>query len=285
MSDPGTTSSEAFVDLHSHSTASDGAASPRVMVETAHAAGLAAVALTDHDTLGGVDEALAVGAELGIRVIPGAELSTTDGQREWHLLALHVHDRAGLDAQLAPYREARIDRASRIVEKLEGVGAPIAYTDVLAEAAGGAVGRPHIARVLIAAGHVLDFREAFDRYLGYGRPAFVEKELIPIADAITMVHRCGGITVLAHPGPEGRAERVATLAAAGLDGLEIRHPGHAPEVESRLTKLAAQHGLVRSGGSDWHGASDGTRVLNGMRVPHAWLVEQDERVARVRATA
>ncbi len=283
MTIPAVREPERFVDLHSHSTASDGAASPREMVEAAVASGLAAVALTDHDTLGGVAEAQAAGEELGIRVIAGAELSTTDGQREWHMLALHVRDREALDSRLAHFRDAREDRARVIVEKLAAIGVAISYEDVLAESGGGAIGRPHIARVLIANGHVRDFREAFDRYLGYGRPAFAEKELIPIADAITMVHEAGGIAVLAHPGTDGRPERIAALAAAGLDGLEVRHPGHAMDVEPRLTRLAAQHGMVRSGGSDWHGGGEGTRLLNGMRVPIGWLQEQDERVARIRA--
>lgn len=269
----------ATVDLHAHSTASDGAFPPAEVVRRAHAAGLAAVALTDHDTLAGVPEAVATGVELGLRVVPGAELSVTDGEREWHLLALHVADVAGLDARLAEYRAARLTRARDIVERLVTHGIAISYDDVLDAAGGGAVGRPHVARALVQAGHVRDHREAFDRWLAAGRPAFVEKRLIAMADACRFIHAAGGLAVLAHPGGDGRRALIAPLVEAGLDGLEVRHPSHLPEDERRLTSLAAEFGLVRSGGSDWHGALEGSRVLDALRVPHEWLAEQDARVA------
>ncbi len=273
----------ATVDLHAHSTASDGVYAPRDVVRAAHEAGLAAVALTDHDTLGGVPEALATGAELSIRVVPGAELSTRFGDREWHLLALHVADVQGLDDRLAVYREARLARAERIVGRLVELGLPVTLQEILAESGGGSIGRPHVAAVLVRRGYVADFREAFDRWLGAGRPAFVDKELIGLSEACDMIHEAGGLAVLAHPGAYGRRATLEPMVRAGLDGLEVRHPGHAPDDERRLTNIAADFGLVRSGGSDWHGSPDGHRILDSMRVPHEWLEEQDERVAARRA--
>ena len=272
-----------FVDLHAHSTASDGAATPTGFVEAAARARLAAVALTDHDTLAGVGEAMEAGARHGIRIVAGSELSATDDGREVHLLALHVADPPRLDRELTRFRAQREDRAEAIVARLNELGVHVTLESVLAEAAGAAVGRPHVARAMVVAGVVRDYREAFDRYLGNGRPAFVAKVPLAVRDAARMTHDAGGILVFAHPGPDGTRERVERMAGEGLDGLEIIHPSHTPDDRARLTALADRLGLVRSGGSDWHGAPDGPRTLGGMHVPHGWLDRQDERVAARRA--
>ena len=268
-----------FVDLHSHSTASDGAVAPAVVVERAHAAGLAALALTDHDTLGGVAEAREAGGRLGVRIVPGAELSAHDGEREIHLLALHVEDPAALDAELARFRDQRHERAEEMVRLLRGLGASVTMDDVLERAGEGAVGRPHVARAMVDSGFVRDHREAFDRYIGAGRPAYVAKSVLPVPDAIRMAHDAGGIAVFAHPCGDGTRDRVERFARAGLDGLEILHPSQGPADVQRLGALADHFGLLRSGGSDWHGAAEGPRTLGVMRVPHEWLDRQDERVA------
>lgn len=280
---PGAAPGEPHVDLHSHSTASDGAVAPAVVVERAAAAGLAAIALTDHDSVAGVAEATAAGARLGVRVVPGAELSAHDGEREVHLLALHLADPGALDTELARFREQRHDRAEEIVRRLRELGSSVTLDDVLAESGGGAVGRPHVARAMISSGFVGSHREAFDRYLGTGRPAYVAKTVLPVAEAIRLAHDAGGIVVFAHPGADGTRERVERFARDGLDGLELLHPSQSAEDVARLGALAKHFGLVRSGGSDWHGAGEGPRQLGVMRVPHAWLDEQDERVTARRA--
>lgn len=272
-----------FVDLHSHSTASDGALAPEAVVETAAAAGLAALALTDHDTLAGVSAAQTAGARLGVRIVAGVELSLMDGDKEVHMLGLHIARVAALQSELEAVRDSRKSRAEEIVAKLNALGVPLTVDAVFAEAAGGAVGRPHIARALIAGGWVRDQREAFDRYLGAGRPANVEKQRISIADGIRLIHECGGLAVIAHPGGDGRRDRVEPMVALGLDGLEVKHPGHSAEDTLRIEALADHFGLVKSGGSDWHGASTGPRVLGGMRVPEEWLDLQDARLERRRA--
>jgi predicted metal-dependent phosphoesterase TrpH len=166
-----------------------------------------------------------------------------------------------------------------MVERLNALGMPVTMDAVLREAAGGAVGRPHVARALIAGGWALDFREAFDRYLGNNKPAFVAKDRLPIAEAIALIHDAGGLAVLAHPGAHLTRERLAAFVAEGLDGVEVLHPSHSWDDSQRLDALATELSLVRSGGSDWHGAADGARTLGTMRVPALWLAEQDARVA------
>jgi predicted metal-dependent phosphoesterase TrpH len=170
-------------------------------------------------------------------------------------------------------------RAQKIVDKLNALGVPLTLDEVLQQSNGGAVGRPHVARALIARGVVPDFREAFTRYLGNAGSAFVPKEHFSIGDAIAIAHEAGALAIWAHPGDGGRRERLEPLVAAGLDGLEIRHPSHSAEDIKRLQALADFFSLVPSGGSDWHGAPDGPRRLGIMNVPVEWLERQDERVA------
>lgn len=267
-----------YVDLHAHSTASDGSLPPAAAVQAAHAAGLAAFALTDHDTLAGIAEAQVTADALGLRLIPGVELSVHQGSEEVHLLGLHIRDVDALQGRLEAFRGFRRRRAEQMVEKLNAAAIPVTLDAVLEQAAGGAIGRPHVARALVAGGWVKDLREAFDRWLGAGKPAYVDKERLDIADGIALIHEAGGIAVYAHPGADGRREKIEPLVAAGLDGIEVRHPSHSREDELRLASLAAFFGLVVSGGSDWHGAMQGGRVLGSMQVPSTWLDLQDRRV-------
>ena len=269
----------AFIDLHVHSTASDGARSPTDVVREAKRVGLAALALTDHDTVAGIAEAIAAGESVGVRVVPGVELSAVEGELETHILGLHLTEMRELEARLVELREMRRLRAERIVARLNELGVRVEFDAVLEQAAGGAIGRPHVARALIAEGWATDFRDAFDRYLGNGRPAYVGKDKLAVSDAIGLIHRAGGLAVLAHPAQAGTRERVAGLAEQGIDGLEVRHPSHSSEDAMRLLALVEHFALVPSGGSDWHGASEGSRTLGMMRVPGEWLARQDDRVS------
>ena len=270
---------EAFVDLHTHSTASDGIVPPEQVVEAAARCGLNAIALTDHDTMGGVSAARLAGERLGIRVIAAVELSAFLDDQEVHLLALHVSRFDQIERRLTELRAFRYSRGQRIVAKLNELGIPITFEEVLHQAAGGAVGRPHIARALIARGVVHDFREAFARYLGGSGAAFVPKDKLSLVDAISIAHEAGALAIWAHPGDAGRRERLEPLIAAGLDGVEIRHPGHSKEDMKRLDALCTFFNLVPSGGSDWHGDDDGPRRLGAMNIPLAWLRKQDEKVS------
>ena len=268
-----------FVDLHMHSTASDGSRSPTDVVRAARAASLAAIALTDHDSVAGLAEAQLAGAELGVRIVNGVELSAVEGEVETHVLGLHLQDIAVLDRGLGALREMRERRASRIVDRLNEAGVKVAYEDVLSQAAGGALGRPHVARAMVASGWATDVRDAFDRYLGAGKPAYVAKDQLSMPDAIAMIHDAGGLAVLAHPGYSGTRERLEALAAQGLDGIEVKHPGHSASDTARLKGLVELLGLVASGGSDWHGAGEGPRTIGMMNVPPEWLALQDDRLA------
>lgn len=280
---PGEGSQHEFIDLHMHSTASDGSRTPTEVARAVHSAGLSAFALTDHDTIGGVSEARIAAEQLGLRLVPGVELSAVEGDLETHILGLHLSDVSELEHRLAELREMRVSRAARIVERLNQLGVAVAFEAVLKEASGGAVGRPHVARALVAGRWVADFREAFDRYLGNGKAAFVPKEHLPISEAITLIQRAGGLAILAHPGQQCTRERIEPFVGVGLDGIEVLHPSHSWDDSQRLDALAGELDLVRSGGSDWHGSSDGARSLGMMRVPSHWLGDQDARVAARRS--
>lgn len=271
-----------FVDLHAHSTASDGSREPADVVREAKRIGLAAIALTDHDTVAGITDAVTAGEALGVRVVPGVELSAVEGDVETHILGLHLSDTRELEAKLIELREMRRSRAERMVQRLNDLGVRIEFASVLEQAAGGAIGRPHVARAMIAEGWAVDFRDAFDRYLGNGRPAYVTKERLPVTDAVTLIHRSGGLAILAHPSHSGTRDRIAVFVEQGMDGVEVRHPSHSSEDISRLAALVQHFSLVPSGGSDWHGSADGPRTLGMMRVPADWLGQQDSRV-RARA--
>ena len=281
-SSPSGDSAGAFVDLHAHSTASDGSRAPADVVREAKRIGLAAIAITDHDTVAGITEATAMAEELGVRVVPGVELSAVEGDVETHILGLHLSDTRELEAKLVALREMRRTRAERMVLRLNELGVRIEFASVLEQAAGGAIGRPHVARAMIAEGWAVDFRDAFDRYLGNGRPAYVTKERLVVAEATSLIHRAGGLAVLAHPSHSGTKERIAAFVEQGMDGIEVRHPSHSAEDTARLAALVEHFSLVPSGGSDWHGSADGPRTLGMMRVPAEWLGRQDSRI-RVRA--
>ena len=274
-----------MIDLHMHSTASDGSRAPADVVRAARDAGLAAIALTDHDTVAGISAAQRAGEELGVRIVTGVELSAVEGETETHLLGLHLQDLSVLDRGLGALREMRQRRAARIVERLNELGVQLSFADVLTEAGEGALGRPHVARAMVASGWATDFRDAFDRYLGAGKPAFVGKDQLSMSDAIAMIHEAGGLAVLAHPGWAGTRARIEALTALGLDGVEVKHPGHSASDTARLKGIVELLGLVPSGGSDWHGAAEGARTIGMMNVPSDWLALQDARLATRAATA
>lgn len=267
------------VDLHMHSTASDGARTPEEVAAAAHAAGLAAIALTDHDTVAGVNPARAAGARLGLRVITGVELSAEDEAREIHILGLHLERLELIEVAMTEFRATRIDRARRMVEELNRLGIPVTTESVFAQAGGGAVGRPHVARAVVAGGWAADPREVFDRWLGNGKPANVPKQRLDVSDAIRLIHDAGGLAIVAHPGVDCNRTRIERLVSLGLDGLEVRHPSHSADETRRLGAMVEHFRLVPSGGSDWHGAPDGPRTIGCMQVPYDVLERQEARLA------
>lgn len=267
------------IDLHLHSTASDGVLSPTAIVAAAHAAGVDVIALTDHDSIDGIDEARRAGEAAGVHVVTGVELSAHDGDREVHILGLHFDRLDTLGMRLVDLAQARYDRAREMVARLNDVGVKLEFTDVVALAGVSALGRPHVARALIAHGWAHDHRDAFDRYLLPGRPGFVAKRRLPVRDAVAYLHESGGLAILAHPAAEDSLERLTAFARDGLDGIEVAHPGLNSEDRMRLSAAAEHLGLVKSGGSDWHGLKEGTRRVGAEDVPLAWLESQEARVA------
>jgi len=254
------------------------------VVQRAGTVGLAVIALTDHDTVGGVPAAAAAGRDVGVRVVAGCEFSVAAPWGELHLLAYFLPlGEPALEAFLARARVERERRGTRMIEKLQQLGVEIDLEDLAFQAGTGAVGRPHVARALVDAGVVDGFEEAFDRYLGRGRPAFVEKWLPSLREVADLVHGVGGLVLAAHLGERGQEAQLRALQGDGLDGLEVRHPSHPRRVESRLTKLARKLDLAISGGSDWHGESNGGyshAPLGGMGVPLEWLEALEQRKAK-----
>jgi predicted metal-dependent phosphoesterase TrpH len=264
-----------IIDLHLHSTASDGELAPDAVVGRAAAAGVVAMALTDHDTLAGVPAAIAAGERSGIRVIGGCEFSVAAPWGEMHVLGYFLPPGTKLlEDFLLRCRADRERRGRAMVERLHRLGMEVEDADVMAEAEGGAVGRPHVARALVRRGLVGSVSEAFDRFLGRGRPAFVEKSLPTFAQVAELVHQVGGVVSAAHLKDRGTRSLLVHFKQLGLDAVETRHPSHDPDVRARLTEFALDLGLYRTGGSDWHGDPVGDEApgsIGSQNVPLAWL--------------
>lgn len=270
------------VDLHLHSTASDGQLSPSEVVQLARARRMDVIALTDHDTTAGIAEAQqAAGGQL--IVLPGIELSAEDARRDVHLLGYLINPQEdSLQAQLAYFRQERLRRAERIAGRLAELGRPIAWEQVLSQAGGGAVGRPHIARVMVEAGYVDSVDQAFDQYLHNGGPAYVWRQRLSPEAAITLIHSAGGAAVLAHPGSlPDYAAVIERLVPAGLDGIEVIHPKNTELVRENLRALALRYGLITTGGSDFHGPD--TEPIGAVTPPPGCVDALRQRVARYRA--
>ncbi len=244
-----------MIDLHSHTTASDGELSPEDLLARARAAGVTTLAVTDHDTVKGLARARAAADAQGIRLVPGIEVSTESDGREIHILG-HFVDPAepGLASFSDRLGDERAERMGRMVQRMNELGFPITFEEVERIAAGAHLGRPHLALALLARGYVRSSREAFDRFLGDGKPGYVSRFRLGVEDAIAMIHRAGGTATLAHPG----SSKVSTytlerLTRAGLDGLEVFHPDHVPSQRDAFLRQAGGLDLVPTAGSDFHG--------------------------------
>ena len=263
------------VDLHLHSTCSDGRLKPAAVMEAAGEVGLGVAALTDHDTLAGIDEAARAAEDLGLEFVPGIELSTYDGNVSTHILGyfIDVTDQ-NFAEHLTEAREARARRAREMVDKLNALGLGLTIDQVIAQASvEGLIARPHVARALLEGGWVKSYREAFDCFIAAGRPAYVPTQRLEPAAGIAMIQAAGGVAVLAHPAIAHDEEAIRGLAEAGLDGLETLHPDHDRSTVQRLRRLAGELSLLETGGSDWHGPHNGGHgPLASQPVPYDWYL-------------
>jgi predicted metal-dependent phosphoesterase TrpH len=275
-----------FADLHMHTLHSDGEWVPAKLVRAAVHAGLGAIAVTDHDDVRAFPEATAAGEEHGIAVLSGVELSTWWEETDLHLLAYGFDPGDGeLGEVLARARSGRRERAKRMARKLTELGVGVTMERVTAIAGDAGIGRPHVARALVEAGHVPNVRTAFDLYLGDGKPACVEKVRLAPEEAVRIVHAAGGVVSVAHPVVlAGGPQALERLLDTGVDGVEVRHTLHGEKAEAAFLEFARAHGLLRTGGSDFHGPRPGGPGVGAVSIPRDWWEELLDAVERIRGT-
>lgn len=252
-----------YIDLHIHSTHSDGSHCPEAIISLAHQQGLVAISLTDHDTVSGISTCIEAGNQYGITVIPGIELSTSYHNLELHLLGYCFdYTHPDLLSHLEKVAQGRLKRTNEILTKLHACGAPITFEDLDPNITPHKIiTRAHFANALLAKGYISYRKQAFEKYLGIGKPAYVSKEnLLDIVDAIHLIHQAGGIAILAHPtlyklSRTRMLNLIEQLVHAGLDGIECYYPSYTPRQTKEFIQICQRHGLIMSGGSDFHGES------------------------------
>ena len=277
-----------YVDLHIHTSFSDGSLTPSEVVWLAVDVGLAAIAITDHDGVDGNAEAFAEGAQQGLEVIPGVEMSCDFTPTNVHVVGLFIDPtNAALTEALDDVREYRKRRNPKILAKLAELGMPIDLEEVAAKAGGRTIGRPHVAEVMVEKGYVATFQEAFDKYLAHNKPAYVGRRRVSAEEGIALIHGAGGLAFLAHPGvyalpPRILENMVYKLARSGLDGVEVKYSDHLPTDSALFARLVDEYDLLASGGTDFHGsAKPGVELGMGrgdLRVPYEYVARMKARL-------
>lgn len=258
-------------DLHLHTTCSDGRLTPSELVRRAHERKLRHIAITDHDTVAGIEEAQRVGREVGVEVHAGVELSVTCDGQEIHLLGYFFDStHPAITNAIERMRRGRIERAREIGRRLEALDVPIDVEAVI-EREAESVGRPHLAEEMAEVGHVRSPREAFTEYLHDEGPACAPKPSFPVRDAIAALHEAGGISSLAHPGNWASRELVEAVVEAGVDAIEVVHPSHPRHLVTYYRELAERYDLLCTGGSDYHGRRDEAQNLGTYCISQRWL--------------
>lgn len=267
------------IDLHIHTTASDGSYTPEEVVEHAKELGLTGIAITDHDTMDGVEAAMQRGRELEVEVVPGIELNTDYQDIEVHMLGYYLDYKApAFQAELVHLREARVNRMREMVQKLNDQGVKISYDRVREIAGEGSIGRPHLAKAIIEAGYAKDWDQVFTRMIGRGSSAYVPRTKLTPPEAVKLILQFGGVPVLAHPGLNGLDGMILELVRAGLLGIEVYHYDHAEPDIKHYKKIAEKYKLLITGGSDCHGPG----VKSGARLGQVML--PDELLSRLKDT-
>jgi hypothetical protein len=260
-----------FCDLHIHTTFSDGLLTPEQVVTIAKQKGLDAVAIVDHDAVGGIDPAIKEGKKLGVEIVPAVELSCLVGDNDIHIIGYYIAYRnKKLIKILSDIQDKRVDRAKKMIEKLAEQGAEVEIKRVLALAGNGAVGRPHIAQALLEGGHISSYDEAFWKYIGYHCPAYVPKEKLSPQDAIKLVRDFGGLPILAHPMSYNNRGVINYLIDEGIRGLEVWRPELSENDLKYLLNLVKNHHLLATGGTDCHGGRKGKIFIGELKVPYQY---------------
>jgi len=281
------------IDLHTHSNVSDGLLSPRDLVRLAADEGISAIAVADHDTVDGIDEALEAGGEFGVKVVPAIEISVDHEDGSLHLLGYFIdHHNPDLLETLQNLKRAREERNILIISRLNELGYAVKLEDVRGMSPNGTYGRAHIAEALVASGYFSDVGSAFDALLNRDGPAYVDRYRLPLKDAVHHIHNAGGAAVWAHPGTHGDRlerllDRLERWKGYGLDGIESDYCNHTMQLRDRLRSLAHQHGLIYTGGSDFHGSIKPENTIGsgpeGEEIDYKCLIRLTERVERVRS--
>lgn len=259
-------------DMHVHTTSSDGLFEPEETVEWAKKKGIDVIAITDHDTVDGIERAVKAGKEFGVRIVPGVEMSCAYKDDEVHVVGLFIdYKNRELKERLENLSENRTLRGKKIVDRLNSLGVEIKYEDVLNEAKCGSVGKPHIARVLAATGAVKSFDEAFNKYLAKGKPADIAREKITVEEAVKLIKNAGGVAVVAHPGLLVNKNYPLELIFLGIDGMEVIHSIHDNDTVERIGKIVRDKKLLKSAGSDCHG-----NLIDGVPIVGNFYLNEEE---------
>lgn len=261
------------VDLHTHTVFSDGLFTPERLLREAKLKGLVAVAITDHDALGGIGRGMRAGREVGIEVVPGVEMSCTVDGIDVHILGYYLDENdPDVLGFFAGLQHAREERARRMCERLGQLGYVVSINRVQAIAKGAALGRPHVAQAMVEAGIVPDTNQAFKRFIGYDEPAYVPKMKLSPEEAVNFIKQHHGVSVIAHPGIYHNDNTVYAAIAAGVDGIEVWHPDHGPREVDHYNEIAQKNGLLLTGGSDCHGGrKNGHIYLGEVLIPYKYL--------------
>lgn len=273
-----------YADLHVHTFYSDSTFSPREVVSYAKAAGLAAIAICDHDTVDGIEPCMAIGDEAGMEIIPGIEMSVEKIDAEIHILGYFIDWKQDwLRKKLKTIQNSRVERVYLIIEKLKSLGIEVDAEEVFKIAVNnGSVGRLHVAKAMLNSQAVKNLREAFDKYIGFSKPCYVPYTKLLPGEAVEFILKAGGVPVIAHPSLIGNDEYIDEFMGYGLKGLEVYHTDHKPHVSRHYEAIAKERGLIMTGGSDCHGMGKGRVLLGSVRVPYDLVEKLKEEADRIR---